>query len=57
MKNSKGELWKRDIVQFVEFETFKKNNAIFCGTDLTEEVLKEIPEQIEKYYEKCGKFY
>ena len=57
LKNSRGELTKRDIVQFVQFEDFKKNNAIDSGTDLTEEVLKEIPTQVEEYYEKCGKFY
>ena len=57
LKNSRGELRKRDIVQFVQFEDFKKNNAIDYGTDLTEEVLKEIPTQVEEYYEKCGKFY
>ena len=57
LKNSKGELRKRDIVQFVRFEDFKRNNAIDSGTDLTEEVLKEIPTQVEEYYEKCGKFY
>ena len=55
--NSKGEPWKRDIVQFVEFENFKKNNAINYGTDLTEEVLKEIPTQVEQYYQRIGKFY
>ena len=57
LKNSKGQLRKRDIVQFVKFEDFKKINAIDYGTDLTEEVLKEIPTQVEEYYEKCGKFY
>ena len=55
--NSKGEPWKRDIVQFVEFEKFKKINAINYGTDLTEEVLKEIPKQVEEYYQKVGQFY
>ena len=55
--NSRGEPWKRDIVQFVEFEKFKKNNAINYGTDLTEEVLKEIPKQVEEYYQKVGQFY
>ena len=55
--NSRGEPWKRDIVQFVEFEKFKKNNAINYGTDLTEEVLKEIPKQVEEYYQKVGEFY
>ena len=57
LKNSRGELRKRDIVQFVKFEDFKRQNAIDYGTDLTEEVLKEIPTQVEEYYEKCGKFY
>ena len=55
--NSRGELRKRDIVQFVQFENFKINGAIDNGEDLTEEVLKEIPTQVEEYYEKCGKFY
>ena len=55
--NSKGEPWKRDIVQFVEFEEFKKINAINYETDLTEEVLKEIPKQVEEYYQKVGQFY
>ena len=57
LKNSRGELRKRDIVQFVKFEDFKRENAIDYGTDLTEEVLKEIPTQVEEYFEKCGKFY
>ena len=57
LTNSRGELRKRDIVQFVKFEDFKKNNAVDYGTDLTEEVLKEIPTQVEEYYENCGKFY
>jgi len=56
--NSFGEIRKRDIVQFVEFNVFKERNAI--GDDnkeLAEEVLKEIPRQIEEYYKFCGKFY
>ena len=57
LQNSRGEIRKRDIVQFVRFEDFKRNNALNYGTDLTEEVLKEIPTQVEEYYEKCGKFY
>ena len=57
LQNSRGEYRKGDIVQFVKFEDFKNNNAIDCGTDLTEEVLKEIPTQVEEYYENCGKFY
>ena len=55
--NSRGEPWKRDIVQFVEFEKFKRAGIVNIGTDLTEEVLKEIPTQVEKYYNFVGKFY
>ena len=57
LKNSWGEFGKRDITQFVKFEDFKKNKAIDYWTDFTEEVLKEIPTQVEEYYEMCGKFY
>ena len=55
--NSSGEIRKRDIVQFAEFNTFKEKNAINDGKELAEEVLKEIPRQIEEYYKFCGKFY
>ena len=55
--NSYGEIRKRDIVQFVKFNTFKEKNAINDGKELAEEVLKEIPRQIEEYYKFCGKFY
>ena len=55
--NSFGEIRKRDIVQFVKFNTFKEKNAIDNGKELAEEVLKEIPRQIEEYYKFCGKFY
>ena len=55
--NSYGEIRKRDIVQFVKFNTFKEKNAIDDGKELAEEVLKEIPRQIEEYYKFCGKFY
>ena len=57
LTNSKGEKRKRDIVQFIRFNNFKKNNAIDFGTDFAEEVLKEIPTQIEEYYNKVGKLY
>ena len=57
LRNSKGEMRKRDIVQFIKFNKFKQNNAINIGTDLAEEVLKEIPTQIEEYYNNVGKFY
>ena len=53
--NSREELRKRDIVQFVEFNKYKI--SIHSGTDLSEEVLKEIPRQVEEYYQICGKFY
>jgi len=54
--NSFGEIRKRDIVQFVKFNTFKEKNAI-ADKELAEEVLKEIPRQIEEYYKFCGQFY
>lgn len=56
LKNSNGEIRKRDIVQFVEFNKFKDKNNIDIGTSLAEEILKEIPRQIEEYYQFCGKF-
>ena len=55
--NSYGELRKRDIVQFVKFNIFKEKNAVNDCKDLAEEVLKEIPRQIEEYYKFCGKIY
>ena len=55
--NTFGEIRKRDIVQFVEFKRFKDENGINNGTELAEEVLKEIPRQLEEYYHFCGKFY
>ena len=56
--NSYGEIRKRDIVQFVELKTFKEKNAIKKDNkELAEEVLKEIPRQIEEYYKFCGQFY
>ena len=55
--DSFGKIRKRDIVQFVEFNKFKEKDKINSGTELAEEVLKEIPRQIEEYYHFCGKFY
>ena len=49
-----GRITERDLVQFVEYEKFKKKGNI---TELNEEVLKEIPRQIEEYYANFGKFY
>ena len=55
--NSKGEIRKRDIVQFVPFNRFKKKDGVNDGDELAEEVLKEIPRQIEEYYQFCGTFH
>jgi len=55
--DSRGEKRKRDIVQFIQFNKFKKNESLNIGTDFAEEVLKEIPRQMYEYYERCGKFY
>ena len=55
--NSKGEIRKRDIVQFVEFNNFKDEKGVRNGDELAEEDLKEIPRQIEEYYHFCGRFY
>ena len=55
--NSFGEISKRDIIQFVEFNYFQDEKGVRNGDELTEEVLKEIPRQIEEYYQFCGKFY
>ena len=57
LKNFSGEIRKRDIVQFVEFKKFKVKNGDNNADELAEEVLKEIPRQIEEYYHFCGKFY
>ena len=57
LTNTKGEKTKRDLVQFVEFNKFKNfidhNNT---NKDLAEEVLKEIPRQVEEYYELMNDF-
>lgn len=47
LKNSKNEIVERDIVQFVPYNKFKGDKA-----KLSEEVLQEIPRQIEEYYLK-----
>jgi hypothetical protein len=43
--NSRGEKVVRDIVQFVEFRKFEGD-----AVKLSVEVLKEIPRQVEEYY-------
>ena len=55
--SSSGEIRKRDIVQFVPFKEFQNEKGVNDGDELAEEVLKEIPRQIEEYYQFCGKFY
>jgi hypothetical protein len=45
LKNDKGEKTKRDLVQFVEFSKYEGNI-----TKLSEEVLAEVPRQIEDFY-------
>ena len=54
--NSKNETTKRDLVQFVEYNKFKDFLTDGKNKDLTEEVLKEIPRQVEEYYELMGDF-
>jgi hypothetical protein len=48
----KGEKTKRDLVQFVEFSKYESN-----VTKLTEEVLQEVPRQVEEYYKLASTFY
>ncbi len=45
LTSSKGEKSVRDIVQFVEFNRFGNNPIL-----LSEQVLEEIPRQVEQYY-------
>ena len=45
MTDSRGVKTKRDLVQFVEFNKFENN-----PTKLAEEVLQEIPRQVEEYF-------
>jgi hypothetical protein len=48
--SSKGEIRKRDLVQFVKYNKFK-DDIIEGKKELKDEVLKEIPRQVEEYYE------
>lgn len=50
MRNSKGHVAKRDIVQFVDYSKFKHRNM----NDLVAEVLKEVPKQICTFYKLKG---
>lgn len=45
IKDSKGNIVSRDIVQFVPFLKYRKDEALY-----NQEVLKELPGQIEAYY-------
>ena len=45
VRNARGEPALRDIVQFVEFKDFNSQDL----TQLAEEVLKEVPEQLVGY--------
>ena len=46
-----GRVTKRDLVQFVMYDQFKGGNQ-----ELSDEVLKEIPRQIEEYYALTGNY-
>lgn len=51
LTNKKGEKIERDIVQFVKFNDFK-----FDANKLAEEVLCEVPTQVEQYYKQYKNF-
>ena len=55
--DNNGRVIKRDFIKFVEYEEFK--NRLYSGNnnELSEEILGEIPRQIEDYYSIFGKFY
>ena len=57
LTDNNGRVTKRDLVQFVEYEKFKKGDYKGNNNELSEEVLMEIPRQIQEYYSKFGKFY
>ena len=58
LTDNNGRVTKRDLVQFVEYEKFKNGFYKNYNTnELSEEVLKEIPRQIEEYYSQFGQFY
>jgi hypothetical protein len=51
LTNTKGTQTKRDLVQFVEFNKFAGDSV-----KLAEEVLQEIPRQVEEYYALTNAF-
>ena len=57
LTDNNGTVIKRDLVQFVEFEKFKQGFYNQNNYELSEEVLREIPRQVEEYYSKFGCFY
>ena len=54
LTDNNGRVTKRDLVQFVEYEKFKLKKG---NEELSEEVLKEIPRQVEEYYALTNNFY
>ena len=54
LTDHKGRVTKRDLVQFVEYEKFKQKKG---NEELAEEVLKEIPRQVEEYYALTNNFH
>ena len=57
LTDNNGRVTRRDLVQFVEYEKFKNGFYSENNNELSEEVLKEIPKQIEEYYSMFGKFF
>lgn len=56
LTNSKGEVTKRDLVQFVQFNKYKNRIEVEgVINELAEEVLKEVPRQVEEYFELTGR--
>lgn len=52
LKDQKGRVNQRDIVQFVDYSTFNEKEKRFEG--LAEEVLNEIPRQVCTFFESQG---
>ena len=56
LTNSKGEVTKRDLVQFVQFNKYKNRIEVEgVINELAEEVLKEVPRQVEEYFALTGR--
>ena len=56
LRNSKDEVTKRDLVQFVQFNKYAnrvENEGVI--NELAEDVLKEIPRQVEEYFALTGR--